>query len=338
MSILWCGGEDVDFPNGASIVVNTTSTMYRSSFARCNIAPGYNYAYSNAFPGGAVTSCWFSMQLGIFPENSNGSQRTGVMCAGLGNTSATNGAGIYLYTTSGAGLGIAKFDGSTVTLLASGPNSTIPNVAQCQKVDLQVLNFGTSSIISLWLAGSLQCTFSGSISITGLTNFNCVNLWSTPNGNFGGTSLGSEFIVADEDTRSMSLKTSAPLALGATAAWTGVVGSANPLSVTDSNSIFVNATGMDEQFTQNGLPAGTWAVRMLKTTTRGAASAGATATKFTPGFRLAGAVTLSGGTLHTPSAAFTNFEDFWTNNPVSGVSWSPADVATGNLQLELKSS
>jgi hypothetical protein len=339
MSILWCGGEDVDFPNGSAINVVTNTSYFRSSFSRCSISSGVGVSSSNAFPGGSVTSCWFSFQLGFFPENSNGSQRGGALTAGISNTAvATNGTGIYVYTTAGFGIGIAKFDGTTTTVLASGSNSTIPNSTQVQRMDMQVVNYGTSSIITLWMNGAIACTFSGNSTVGSLSSFNCVVVSTSPSGNFGALGCGSEFLVADEDTRFMAVKTCAPLALGTTASWSGVVGNVNPAAITDANSVSVNATAQDEQFTQNGLPTGTWSVRQIKVTSRGAASAGAVATKFTPGFRLAGSVVLTGGTTHSPGTAFGNFEDFWTNNPVSGVAWTPTDVATGNLQLELQSS
>jgi hypothetical protein len=339
MSILWCGGEDVDFPNGAAISTVTTSTYFRSAYARCNIAAASGYAYSNAFSGGAITSGWFHFQLGFFPENSNGSQRGSALCAGLGNT-ASGSSGIYVWSTAGFGLGIAKYDGTTVTVLASGANSTIPNTINVQQCDLQILNYGASSTITLYVNGVQSCQFSGNSAIAGLSNFNCVNLWTSPSGNFGAPACGSEFIVADstEPTVSMGLKTCAPVATGTTAAWTGVVGNANPTAIADNNAVYVNATTQDEQFTQGGLPSGTWAVRLVKVTSRGAASAGATATKFTPGFNIAGTVTLVGGTTHTPGTSFTNFEDYWTTNPATSTGWVAADVATGNLQLEIQSS
>jgi hypothetical protein len=58
MAILWVGGEDIDFPNGAAPVVSTTSTTFRSGWARCSVGPNSssNLMKSTVFPGGAITS------------------------------------------------------------------------------------------------------------------------------------------------------------------------------------------------------------------------------------------------------------------------------------------
>jgi hypothetical protein len=260
------------------------------------------------------------------------------MFCGLGNTANTNGAGIYVQVSGSQGLSIAKYDGTTVTALATGAGFLGAQIS-IGRIDMQVLNYGASSTINLYLNGNFYIGFSGSSTISGLTNFNCVNLRPSPSGNFGVIGNSSEIIVTDtEPTMSMSLKTSAPVALGTTANWTGVVGSVNPVTITDANNNFVNSTTQDQQYTQGGLPAGSWGVRLVKVTSRAAVTSGSTPTHFTPGFNIAGTPTLVGGTLHTPPTTFTDYEDFWTTNPATSTAWVASDLATGNLQLEFRSS
>lgn len=338
MSILWCGGEDIDFPNSSSgITTLTTTTYFRSAYARCNIVAsgsGNSYAHSNAFPGGAVTSLWFSFQLGFFPENSNGSQRTGALCAGVGNTAVSQ-KGIYIYTTGGGGLGICTWDGTTLTSLAAGANGTVPNSIQVARIDLQISSYGASSVLTLWMNGALSCTFSGNSAITGLTNFNCVNLWNTPSGNFGAVACGSEFMVADEDTRSFSLKTMAPAGAGVVTQWTGLFSAINPTAINDANAVFVNTTAQNSAFTTTGIPAGTFAVRLVKTTVRAAATVGSTATGVNAGFNISS--TVYGQTTRSAlGTAFTNFEDFATTNPATSASWTTTDLTS--VQIDVTSS
>jgi hypothetical protein len=339
MSILWCGSEDVDFPNGGvAISTVTTTTYFRSAYTRASIAAASGHAYSNGFQGGTVTNLWFSFQLGFSAQNSNGSQRTGALCAGVGNTSLTNGTGIFIQTASNTGLSISKFDGTTITALATGFGGVNTNGVEVVRIDLQIINYGASATLNLYVNGVFYCTFSGNALVGSLTNFNCVNLWTSPSGNFGASACGSEFIVADEDTRSMSLRTLAPAALGTTTQWAGAVTNANPVVIADANYVTTNVATQDEQFTTSGLPTGTWAPRLVKMTSRGASTASATATQWTPGFNLGGTVSVVGGTTHTPGVTFGSFEDFWTTNPVSGVAWTAADLAAANFQLDLRSS
>jgi hypothetical protein len=341
MSILWCGSEDVDFPNGGvAISTVTTTTYFRSTYSRASIAAASGHAYSNAFIGGAVTNLWFSFQLGFNAGNSNGSVTWGRLCAGVGNTSLTNGTGIFIYTSTSptTALAIVKFDGTTVTQLAAGNGGIVNGSIQVTRCDLQIINYGASATLNLYVNGTLHCSYSGNALVGSLTNFNCVNLWTTPSGSFGASACGSEFIVADEDTRSMNLRTLAPAALGTTTQWAGAVTNANPVIIADANYVTTNVATQDEQFTTSGLPTGTWGPRLVKTTSRGASTAGATATKWTPGFNLGGTVSVVGGTTHTPGTSFTNFEDFWTTNPVSGVAWTAADLAAANFQIDLRSS
>lgn len=338
MSILWCGSEDIDFPNGGAVTTNLTTTYFRTTYTRCSIASASGHSYSNSFPGGTVTSCWFSFWLGFSSQNSNGSARLGALCAGIGNSSLTNGTGIYVQTASNTGLAIVKFDGTTVTALATGGGGLVTNAIQLTRVDMQVINYGASSTINLYVNGVLYTTFTGNSSVGTLTNFNCVNLWTTAGGNFAANSVGSEFIVADEDTRSMNLKVLPPTGLGTTDNWFGTFTQVNATTITDTNPVYTATPAIDEQFTQGGLPAGTWGVRVVKMSTRGAVPVASPVTHFTPGFNIAGTATVTGGTQHSPGATFQNFEDFWTTNPQTGTGWVATDLATGNLQLDLRSS
>ena len=59
MAVIWCGGEDIDFPNGVIQVV-TNSNYFRSGFARCGLNSNTG-AYTLPFAG--QTSFWVSAQV-----------------------------------------------------------------------------------------------------------------------------------------------------------------------------------------------------------------------------------------------------------------------------------
>jgi hypothetical protein len=333
MAILWCGGEDIDFPNGSACSTVTTTTYFRTAYARGSVYGSTGTAWSQAFPGGAVTSAWLSYQWGFFPENSNGSLTTGKLAVGLGNTSFSDGRGIWLRTSTTGGWDIVKFDGTTVTALATGGAALWGAVITQGRVDMQISSYGSSSSINLYVNGNFYLGFTGNSSVTSLTNLNSVLLAASPSGNFGVVGNGSEFIVADEDTRSFSLKTMAPAGAGTTTNWTGLFSAINPVTQNDANAVFTNTVAQDTQFTTTGLPAGTFAVRQVKVTARMAATAGSTATKVATGFNLGG--TVSVGTPFGPlGTAFSDKESFYNLNPVTSAAWTTTQLSTAQIDLE----
>jgi len=259
---------------------------------------------------------------------------------GVGNTGNTNGAGVYVTTNSTFGLSIARYDGTTITNLVTGPANLFPNVnnqvAQ-GRIDFQITNYGATSVCNLYVNGVFYATFSGSTTVAGLTNFNCVNLPSSPAGNNPGGALGSasEVIVANEDTRSFSLMTMAPRAAGTTSGWTGLFSAVNPVTINDANSTFTNTVALDEQFQVTAVASGSYAVRQVKVNARMSATAGSTATHVATGFNLGG--TVSVGTPFGPlGTAFVDEESYYATNPVSTVAWTTTDLST--IQVDLRSS
>ena len=69
MSILWCGGEDIDFPNGNAVSVTNNSGFWsRSGYTRCSLSSSGGISKSTYFPGGPVTSAWITFRWR--PDNS----------------------------------------------------------------------------------------------------------------------------------------------------------------------------------------------------------------------------------------------------------------------------
>lgn len=61
MSILWCGGEDIDFPNGSP---PTVASPYRTAYARCALyGTGGAVSPCRSVTFSAVTSFWVSAQI-----------------------------------------------------------------------------------------------------------------------------------------------------------------------------------------------------------------------------------------------------------------------------------
>lgn len=330
MSILWCGGEDIDFPNGIAVGVGG-SPYFRTGYARCGLQDqsGNTSSRSLSFVGGAVTSAWLHYQ--VFITSSIGGS---IPFAGLGLNSAGNG-GIFAGTaTSGsAKCALYKWDGTTLTQLATEAGTSIPvtNGASVQ-IDIQIINLGASSTVNVYCHNVLVITFSGSTVLTGIASLDCVELYGNNN---SVSYLMSEFIVSDADTRNFSLLTMAPNAAGDVNNWTtGTYANINPTSINDASVIAVNTTGQDFQANLIDLPAGSFGnVQAIKASVRSEITAAAVPTSLKIGVKTGGTVNVDAG--HAQTTGFLTYERLMVTNPVTSAAWLASEM--NPLQMDLQS-
>ena len=161
MAILWCGGEDIDFPNGGNaITVDTNSSKFRSAWARCAIYSNLGIARSTPFPGGAITSAWLRVTTYL-----NGGQT--FFCFGLRNSSfASSSLGIALLAGTNDIL-IVKLDGGTQTTLV---NTGVVWPQGVSRFDMQLVNYGSSGTLNLYLNGAVIGSYTGNISLTSVSD------------------------------------------------------------------------------------------------------------------------------------------------------------------------
>lgn len=326
MSILGVYGEDIDFTNPSAITVQT-SYGYRTAYCRCSLSCGSG-AKTLPFVGGGVTTAWLS-----FYANFNTSA-TSERLIGLVN-SATAGSGIWFGPSTSVEnkAAIYKWDGTTLTQLAAESGTSLgTSIANIfGKIDMQIINYGSSSTVNLFVNGALVINYTGSTAISGVSDLDCVGLYflQTPN-----NAAVSEIIVADEDTRSFSLFTMAPTAAGTTDAWTGAVTTINGTSFSDASPNYTNSAAQDQQADLTTPPTGTFGVKAVKIAARAAASVGSTPTKIALGFNQGGTVAV--GTPQVLTNSYATYEQLDATNPVTSAAWAFSDL-TG-LQLDLRSS
>lgn len=325
MTLLWCGGEDIDFPNGQTPPNVSTGGGFRSGYGRCGVggtgSGNTNFTRSVSFAGGGVTSAWLHFRT-LDQQRSNPS----IYC-GLGLNSAGNvGLAVGVSNASNSRVALFKYDGTTVTQLAAETGNSL---TWNDQIDMQITSYGSSSTVNVYVNGALVITYSGSTAISGVSNLDCVIIGGLNNMHF------SEFIVTDTaDTRAMSLVTLAPNAAGDSAgSWTNTYTSINPTSINDANAIYNNATGSDFQANLIDLPSGSFSVVGCKAIARAEVTAGATPTGFKLGVKSGGTVNVDAG--HTPGAAFAPFERLMTTNPVTSANWTTSDLNA--LQLDVQS-
>lgn len=330
MSILWVGGEDIDFPNAGGVVgVNTTSGGFRSGYSRCSIFSAtatVSGIKSTVFPGGSVTSAWLGAQL--WSQNNTFQQSYDI---GFSTSSLVGTPGIYIGTPSPAKLSIVKFDGTTFTTLASETGNSLAN-GSLTKIDMQVISYGASGTVNVYANGALVVTFTGNIAVSGMTNFDSVVIGRTQTA--GTWCAASEIIVATTDTRSLALATLAPTGSGSTDAWTGAITTINGISLSDASPNYTNTVSLNQEAAVNSLPSGNWAIQLVKIAARAAVSASPTASHVALGYQKSGTVAV--GSAQSPGLSYATLEEYDTVNPLTSAAWVQSDLTS--IQLAMQSS
>jgi hypothetical protein len=321
MAVLWCGGEDIDFPNGIPPTVVTTSGTFRAGFGRCSLSSSAGLMRSMLFPSGSVTSAWLTFYCSVGSYGDSAPLACGLCASG-------SSSGIFVGFNAGTGaVSLNTFDGTTtVTLATSAANYVLSG--SFHRFDVQVSNYGASGTVTVYVDGAQILTYTGNIAVSGVASLGSVGSFIAYPYN-----MLSEFIVADEPTLGwQGLVTLAPNGNGATQNWTNpAYTNINPITIDDANSAYVNTTGQDEQTTDIAIPGGSFAIKAVKVVARASATAGAASTNLKLGFNNGSTVAVNPS--HAVSSAFEPYEDYFTLDPTTGAAWT---TLTG-YQLDLRS-
>ena len=143
MAILWCGGEDIDFPSIGPINMDTTAGRFRAGYARAslNIFGNTNGVTSNPFPGGSITNGWWTFR--YYKGYSSEVVRSSWI-AGLVDSS---GKGISIAYASGSRDKAALFKTDGTLLLAESGDSVAQNTLH--RFDVQITDFGANANIKV---------------------------------------------------------------------------------------------------------------------------------------------------------------------------------------------
>lgn len=324
MSILWRGGEDIDF--STAVGTTTTAGRFRSGYARCavNALDGK----SAAFAGGAVTSAWLASY--IYRQQTQTSRRI----VGLIKSSTTN-SGLWVGSNSAAAgkLTLYKYDGSTLTALASEGGTSLAADGDTARLDVQLVNFGASATVNVFIDGVQIITYSGDVTVSGVASVDAVGLGGSDGVN--DVYWNSEIIVADEDTRTFSLVTMAPSSDGTTTDWpTGAYSDVDEVTINDADVNSTDTASQDQQFNVGDLPSGYFSIKDVTVKARASRTADATATKLALGINSGGTVNV--GTAADPGTSWTTLERaIGATNPVTTAAWTLSEMNA--LQLDLQS-
>lgn len=315
MSIIWCGGEDIDFPNGH--IPSGAASACRTNYSRIGLVSLDGFAKSNIFT--AISSGWLRFfRFKNMPWNQN------IRAYDIGIVDYSSNKGLFFGRSAvDDRIGIFTYNGtSTYALLAA---ETGNSAASHGFFDIHITDFGVTSVIKVYKDGQLIIDFSGDSSISGISTLNCISLYT----NLGG--YYSEFIVANEDTRLMSLKTLAPNAVGDSSDWNGAYTTIDEITKSDADVVYTSEFDQDFMCNLTGMPVGDFICKGVKIATRVTDGIGGIGVQV--GVKTNSEVDVSD--THELGGVFETVEQLYQENPITNNRFTPAEIDA--LQVVLRS-
>lgn len=303
MTIIWCGGEDIDF-TGTWVTGIHYDTLSR-------IAPGGDGTtlYSNTFS--PITSGWVHFLI------SSGGYFT--MNTGIANFESKK--GIILRAFAGDSLLYLK-KYNDITLTSLNP-SLIGNTIY--QFDIYLQNYSSNGNIKIYVNGVLTIDYTGDITIPDVSYFDCIQILGP-----GWGSGTNQIIVSDNDTRNMSLCTNYLNASGDINDFTGTYINIDEIINSDSDIIYTNTVNQKFQANLSDLPSAGYSIVGGKLVYR--------ATKGTSGLNLQHGIKANNTEYLETSTGLTSgwksYEKIYQVNPDTGLLFTPAEIDA--LQIEFK--
>ena len=339
-NILDAYGEDGDWQYyngnvGAGGVVIQTGYGFRSGYARCCVmfSSGLQTFGQRLWPGGPVTTAWFSMRMYLSGININhnlvnpkfigfcdasGLERIAVIQSGT-NSPLPNQYDVFKVDA----LGNTTLLFTTISGFSGAPS--VPD-----KVDF-FFDYSTTGTLSMYINGAQVGTYSGDITTDGITQ-----LAGTYQGaaSYSAGSYGySECILADGDTRDLSVVTCYASGAGSTDQWTGAYTNVNTITVNDGVFDTTTTSGDVQLYTMTGITTGNFDILTLVTNIRATQGAGLLT-------HIALAQEISGTQYATSAKNFpTSFgpvQFIQELNPATGQLWTQSDVNAVGFQSGYK--
>jgi hypothetical protein len=240
MSVLFAGGEDIDFDPFAW--TGTDGGMRRTSYSRLSLYVNYQNAYtryrSTLFNGGAVKDLWFSCRVRWATPT------TSKYFIWLGQSGNAYGYGIGMAAASSTRLALYKAASSITELQAETGNSIDSTKVVLLTVHIENYDGDGDCNITVYQDGEEKIAWSGDAAISGLTGFDEVQLYTNTD-NYA--CYFSEFIVSTEDNRYYSLCSLYPNADSGTDDWEGSRADIEETVCSDTTLIYTDTADEDFQ-------------------------------------------------------------------------------------------
>jgi hypothetical protein len=342
MTILFAGGEDISFNLVGSIPTNvfTTSGIFRSSFSRGALTVGNSTTVADP-PANRLQTPTFTAASNIWIH--------GQVYIGNGgnNNTTTNEQAVLVRSPDGDVRVILRQTGTAgqlklTTRDAAGTLTDVGATTASGAITTGLhqfdwnINFGSGC--TLYFDGTQILTYSGSLETDSATQLNQVDFASLNNAiDNTAASNWSEVIVADADTRGLSLWTLPPQAAGNTQAWTpNTVGDVNKTLINDTTFVSSSNVGdISEWTTPTSAPSGVWNVLAIVQEAR--VRVGASGPQHFDWIARTAATDYLFGASNAPGSSFGNFNNaIWATNPNTSAAWQITDIGSG-FNLGVKS-
>lgn len=201
------------------------------------------------------------------------------------------------------------------------------------RVDIQV-NYSSSGFVSIYHNGVLKSTVSGNLVTDSATQLQQVDVCNAGLGFFE-KAWFSECIVADADTRPLSLVTLTSSTAGAAQQWISTASNVNQTTVNDATFIYATANDLVQQYKVGSLPSGSFDVVAVVQSAR--AIIGGSGPQHLAFLTRIGSTDYASSDYSPPSGAFGNLQHYQAVNPATAAAWTTADLAATNFQYGVKS-
>jgi hypothetical protein len=337
MPILFAGGEDLSFTFLGStdfLIFGGGGTAGRTTYARGGVRipsgagdPPTSRAQTSTFTSGSLL--WIHGQASF----GNGSSVNNVQSLIVRSPDGV--ARILVRQTATSGLLKVSTRNAAATITDLATASSTMTTGTNHQFDLMI-DYSSSGGVDLYLDGALVINFSGDPRTDAATQLNQVDFGSPcPTSTVAGG--WSEVIIADEDTRGMSLWTLAPQAAGNTQSWTpNTVGNINEVTTSDTTLISTASNNALSQWTTpTSAPSGNWGVKAIVQEAR--VRIGTTGPQHFDWSLRTASTDYTAGISNAPITGFSNFKNQqWTTNPNTSGAWAITDIASG-FNLGIKS-
>jgi hypothetical protein len=323
-TILFAGGEDVDFQLIGTVTTSTSATFYRSGYGR--LALGITANTVTDPPSNRIMSPVFANQQIIWIHAETYQASTASTSLNFNPLSVYGSDGNpHLMIRGTATTGQVKIAKETTagvyTDLVTCTSGIWPAIS-LHKLDLFV-NYAVSGEVTLYIDGASACDFVGDVTSNGITAVNQVS--------FAGTNINtstdywSEIIGSTSDTRAMSLCTLAPSTNGTTMAWSGTVANVNGTNYNDTNPITTGSSAQIAEFNTGTCPAGSFTVPAVIQSAR--VEVGTSGPQhFSYTIRPGSGSTDYQSANANPTTAFANYQNIWATNPATSAGWTNGDI------------
>lgn len=325
MTILFAGNQLTDFllPN-ANAAESTTAGRFDSAW----VPNGINLINYGSAPlltpvFASQTNVWihFEARPGNIDTSTGGNTTTALWLRVYDSSGVER---FRFHSGSGISIIASYYNGSSWAVIGTSPGGAMSNGRQQFDINIDIPN----NKIYVYVDRILIHTYSGTLG----SNVAQVGLNSFDNGD---PAMYSQIIIADESTLWFKYKLDLPNANSSTnTAFTNDYTAVDEVILSDADYISSGTAGQVETFKAPARSFGTYTVLAVVLNYR--------ALRDTTGpQKIRGVLTISGVNYETADRSlglgFTNFREYYTTNPATGIAWTPTQAGDVNLEFGVKS-